>query len=253
MAGLDWARRRQTVYAIVVVITLVGLTALGWYVFVYAPPTCSDNIINQGEGGVDCGGPCARLCVAPRVDAQWTRPVKVADGVYHGVALVKNPLADATGTAIEYQLSLYDAGNILIAAREGTFDVLPGQTRTLFEANIITGSRVPVRAFTIINNGAWRTAEPVEVPLAIVTQELDQEALTLTATIENTSARTVNRIVADALLYNSDNVLIAASETKVASLSGRERKEISFTWSIPFSSPVARADIELRIDDAPRP
>jgi hypothetical protein len=250
---MDWARRRQTLYAIGVVLALVGAVALFWYVFFYAPPSCSDNIINQGEGGVDCGGPCARMCVAPRVDALWTRPVKVADGVYHGVALIKNPLADASGTTIEYQLSLYDAGNILIAAREGTFDILPGQTRTLFEANIITGSRVPVRAFTIINNGSWRTAEPQEVPLSIVTQELDQEALTLTATIENTSARTVTRIVADALLYNSDNILIAASETKVASLSGRERKEISFTWSTLFPSPVARADIELRIDDAPRP
>ena len=26
-------------------------------------PTCSDGIKNQGEGGIDCGGPCPRRCV----------------------------------------------------------------------------------------------------------------------------------------------------------------------------------------------
>ena len=25
-------------------------------------PSCMDGIQNQGEGGVDCGGPCAMLC-----------------------------------------------------------------------------------------------------------------------------------------------------------------------------------------------
>lgn len=28
-------------------------------------PTCSDGIRNQGEGGIDCGGPCIRGCVIP--------------------------------------------------------------------------------------------------------------------------------------------------------------------------------------------
>ncbi|NQX99201.1 MAG: hypothetical protein HRT73_15180 [Flavobacteriales bacterium] len=39
-----------------------SITAAGWEAAISCvacpPPTCSDGIINQGEAGVDCGGPC---------------------------------------------------------------------------------------------------------------------------------------------------------------------------------------------------
>ena len=33
-----------------------------------APPTCSDGVQNQGEAGVDCGGPCSSACIPITVD-----------------------------------------------------------------------------------------------------------------------------------------------------------------------------------------
>jgi hypothetical protein len=41
-----------------------------------APPSCSDNIQNQGEVGIDCGGPCPAGCPIPPVIAAPTPPAR---------------------------------------------------------------------------------------------------------------------------------------------------------------------------------
>lgn len=240
--------KRQVEYALGVIVTLAIAFGGGWYIFLYSPASCIDQTQNQGEEGVDCGGPCSTICKPPRVDAVWSRAVKVADGVYHAVALVKNPLSNAYGSHLNYALSLYDEGNILVAERKGSFDVAPGETRAIFEPNVVTGSRIPVRAFMVIEGGNWAKADPVQNPITIVTQNLDQEKLRLDATIENTTAAPITGIIADALLYNAQNILIAASETTLPSLAGRDRHDLTFTWGLPFPESVARADIEVRSD-----
>lgn len=58
----------------------------------YQAPTCSDGLSNQGEQGVDCGGPCAPcLCVSP-------------DGCHQGT------LDAATGACVVDQFSAVAAG-----------------------------------------------------------------------------------------------------------------------------------------------
>jgi hypothetical protein len=250
---MDWARRRQFLYGTGVVLFFVVIAALIYFVFIYRAPSCMDGIQNQDEAGIDCDGSCSLMCMAPRVDALWTRSVKVADGVYHAVAFVKNPKPDYRGTQVSYSISLYDEGNILVAERRGTVTLEPGESRAVFEPNIITGSRIPVRAFSTLDGGLWEKADPMTNPIRILSQNLDVENLKVTATLENTTAVAVNDIVADALLYDADDILVAVSETRLANIPARGRHDITFTWALPFTKPVARADIEVRSAHAPVP
>ncbi len=236
--------------AVGIIAILVGFVTLGWYAFFYTPPSCTDGIQNQDERGVDCEGMCANLCSTPRVDALWTRALKVTDGVYHGVSLIKNPLPLSTGAGLTYTLSLYDEGNILVAERRGTFDLDPGETRVIFEPNIVTGSRVPVRAFMKIDGGQWERAEVAKTPIRVIPGTVDQAALTLGATLENTTAVAVNNIIADALLYDQDGIVVAASETRVPVIPGRARQDVTFTWATSFTKMVTTSDIIVRIQHA---
>lgn len=251
--ALEWARRRQVLYGVGVVLFFLVIAVIIYFVFVYRAPSCMDGIQNQDEAGIDCDGMCTTMCSPPRVDQLWTRSVKVADGVYHTVAFVKNPKPDYRGTNIAYVISLYDVGNILVAERRGTVTLEPGESRAIFEPNVITGSRIPVRTLTKLDGGNWDKAQPITNPIRIVTQELDSAGLNLTATLENTTAVVVNDVVADALLYDADDILIAASETRLASIPARGRHDITFTWVVAFTKPVARADIEVRSAHAPTP
>ena len=99
---MRWAVQRQLFIALLILGFFGMLAAGGWYVFLYAPPSCTDGIINQDEEGVDCGGVCKLLCQAPRVSALWSRAVLIAPGVYHAVALVRNPEASAGTERLPY-------------------------------------------------------------------------------------------------------------------------------------------------------
>lgn len=229
----------------------MALTALGWYVLIYEPPSCTDGIQNQDERGVDCEGACDRMCTFPRVDALWSRAVKTADGVYHGVALIKNPLPNAKGTRLSYTMSLYDSGNILVAERRGAFSLAPGETRVIFEPNIVTGERVPVRAFMKIDGGLWERSDPAAQLLRVIPGTVDEETRTLTATIENATPNAVSNIIADALLFDAEGVLVTASESKVPTIAARARQELIFTWPEAFQRPVITWDILVRLDALP--
>ncbi len=248
---MGWALRRRAGIAGGIALFFAALTLLTWYLFFYAPPTCFDGIQNQDEQGIDCDGVCTLMCLAPRVDADWTRAVRTAPGVYHGVSLIKNPLTDVRGTDLQYTMSLYDSENILVAERRGRLALDPGATRVLFEPNITTGARIPVRAIVRVDGGVWERGQSTADEIRIIPGVVDERALTFTATLENMTPQAQNAIVANALLYDADGILVTASETRVPVLGARERQEIVFTWPEPFARPIRTSDIVVRIDERP--
>lgn len=244
---MRWSLQRQLLYAFsfLAVAILVGVGT--WYFFFYNEPTCSDSVQNQNESGIDCGGVCASLCEAPRVSALWARAVPVATGVYHAVALVRNPEPNAGTGALPYAFQLFDEKNILIAERRGTTFLKPGETIPFFEANIITGERKPARTFLVLGTASWVTMSRYESPVVITSRELDQQKLILSATLENTSARAVGPVVITALVYDESDLVIGASQTKVDRMLGKGTRDIVFTWQKPFEKPVVRTEIVARL------
>lgn len=244
---MRWAVRRQLFFAIIIAMFIGAVVALFWYVFLYAPASCMDGIQNQDERGVDCGGLCIDLCEAPRVSALWSRAVQIAPGVYHAVAMVRNPEPDAGTERLPYIFSIFDSENILIATREGVMRLDPGEIVPLFEPNILTGERVPTRSFITLGNAEWRKLDRVDIPIRVVSQSLDVESLRLSALIENTSPLPVHDIAVTSLLYDADGTLVTTSQTTVDTLGPRERREITMTWQLPFAPEVVKTDVVVRL------
>ena len=238
---------RQLLFALGAFV-LIGVFVAGFYfLYIFSPASCTDGVLNQTEEGIDCGGECARLCVAPNVTALWARSVRVAPGVYHAVALVKNPDTRATGD-VPYTVSLFDDENILIAQREGTLRLLPGDIAPLFEANVVVGERPPARTFVDIGTGEFTTAERGTSPIRVLSWDFDEEAGRLIASMENQSTLNVGSVTVTALLMNDNELLINASQTVVEGFAPRERVDAVFTWQEPFSESPTRVDIIPRIN-----
>jgi len=246
MSDMPWSSMRQLLIALVVGAVLFVLGATAYFTFIYRAPSCTDGVQNQGEEGVDCGGACTRLCVQPNVSTLWSRSVAVAPGVYHAVALIKNPDTSAAGT-FPYTVSLFDAENILVATREGSFTILPGEIAPLFEANIITGERVPVRTFVDIGPGVFDRMERVSPPVRSLSFNVNEKTGVVTATVENQTLFPIDDVVVTALLYDSTGLLVRASETLVERLEARERRTLVFTWQEPFEKKPAEIDIIPRV------
>lgn len=244
---MRWTAKRQFLYASSVFAVIAILSVSAWYFFIYEPPSCSDGIVNQDEEGIDCGGTCPALCSAPRVSALWARSVRVAPGVYHAVAMIRNPESKAGTDSIPYTISLFDTENILVAEVRGTMPLEPGDVVPLLYKNILTGERVPVRTFVTFGEAKWDVRPRGDSPVRIISQELDEAGLRLTATVENITPYPQSNITLTALVYDEKEVLIAASQTTIGRLLPRDSRDIVFTWQEPFEGPVLRADITAHV------
>ena len=60
---ISWSKKRQIIYLALVVGFFIFVTTVFLFFLLYETPTCFDGKQNQEEIGIDCGGPCVRLCV----------------------------------------------------------------------------------------------------------------------------------------------------------------------------------------------
>lgn len=248
-----WAAKKRTVYFLIVLAALFTIVGVPVFFATRHAPTCTDGIENQGEAGVDCGGPCALQCAfqVPPPIIRWARSFKVTSGVYNAVAMVENTALDVGTDRIAYTFKLYDSRNVLIAERAGETFLPPKRLAPIFEGGIRTGERTPSRTFFEFSAvPAWKRVPPKEDgALVVANTTLRDEASKprLEATLSNTAVRTVSGIEVVAVMYDKNDNAIAASKTLVDSLPKDATARLVFTWSEPFSVPVARTEIISRV------
>lgn len=249
---VSWSTRRKSIYIIGTLLVFLFALALPlWYV-TYKAPSCFDGLQNQGELGVDCGGPCSLLCKAHALDliVHWQRMFRVKDGVYNATSYVENPNLDSGIEKIAYRFKLYDSNSLLIYERRGETFIPPKKILGIFEANIKTGSRVPVRAlFEFLGSPAWKTNFPKEPALVVNSKLLkEQDGLPiLTASLQNLTGNPVYNIEVVAILYDDLDNAVASSRTVVDSISKAGATPIVFTWPEAFEKPVNRIEFTYRV------
>ena len=235
-------------------IAIVFMIIAGWVFVAYfnKPPTCSDNKQNQGELGVDCGGPCLLLCPAQYapLNVLWSRFSKVSDGDYNVLAYIENPNLNASSYNLNYVFKLYDSRGILLKERAGTTFAPPNKVMAVFEAEMQTGNQVPARVeFSFTSNAVWLKQNSMETSLSVSQSVLERtdSAPRLTAVISNKTANPIKNVEAIAIVYNADGNTIAFSRTVVDSVGGKDSLAVSFNWPKPFTDAYARTEIILKV------
>ncbi len=246
-----WASRRKATYIGSFLAIIAALAAVPIYQAFQVEPTCFDGKQNQGELGVDCGGPCSLLCdfQVGSLQVLWSRSFPVTDRYYNAVAYIENPNLDAGVLEVPYLFQLYDAQNVLVTERRGRTFISNTAITPIFEPRIEVGNRTPVRTFFRFEGSMpWRSL----TRLREVTIE-DQRVLRadseprLEATIRNATLEDVRNIEVVAVVFNTAGNAIAVSQTAVPLLEQQSTETIFFVWPQPFSEPVGRIDIIPRI------
>ncbi|MFA6601917.1 MAG: hypothetical protein WCT02_03595 [Candidatus Paceibacterota bacterium] len=234
----SWSHRRKSSYAIVVIaIVLVAVTSIA-FLFFYKTPTCFDGIQNGGEGGIDCGGRCSRLCQSSFLppSVTWTRFEKVAPGFYNVAAYIVNPNVEGTAFDAPYRFSLYDSKGILIVEREGVVTLPPHRNTLAFQAQVSVGQREPVKAiFEFIEAGPnWQKASDQLSSLVfdsgVYTE--DQDSSSLSATLKNVGVQNLGRMSVYAVLKDAEGNAIGFSKTVIDGIPAKSMVTAPFTW--PF-------------------
>ena len=88
-----WAFWRRVQYGGGVAVFFIALFTAVYYLYLFQPASCFDGIQNHGETGVDCGGPCVRICTASVAspEIEWVQAFENGSGQYNAVASVNHP------------------------------------------------------------------------------------------------------------------------------------------------------------------
>ena len=248
-----WATRRRTIILLLISAFIALFVVLPYWLIHREVPSCVDNKQNQGEEGVDCGGPCANLCkgAAKDITVLWTKVFAVRPGAYDIVSYNENPNFDVGAPSIAYTAKLYDASGAVIAEREGTTFAASNERFAIFEGGMLTGNKVPTGGSIEITPGyQWVTVDRPQKLFSVTDKVLvgSDKKPKLTATLHNEQPEIIRNIDVMAIIYDSKGEAVGVSDTKVERLDGNGNENIFFTWSLPFNYVAETEKCEMPVD-----
>lgn len=248
-----WATRRRIITVLLIVAFFALFFVLPYWLLHQEVPSCVDKKQNQGEEGVDCGGPCANLCkgAAKDITVLWTKIFAIRPGSYDIVSYNENPNFDVGAPSIAYTARLYDESGAVIAEREGTSYAASNERFAIFEGGLLTGDKVPARGSIEITPGyQWIVANRPKKLFSVTDKVLigSDRQPKLTATLHNEQPEIFRNIDVVAIIYDSKGEAVGASNTKVERLDGNSDGNIFFTWPAPFNYVAETEKCEMPVD-----
>ncbi|MDB5204739.1 MAG: hypothetical protein JWP09_767 [Candidatus Taylorbacteria bacterium] len=247
---MNWGSRRK--FKILGTIWAVIFIALGIFVytkFLNKAPSCFDNVQNQDEMGVDCGGICALVCPLesrPPITV-YSRLFKAGPGAYSALALVENPNQNVFSTNMQYIFKVYDEKNILLFEVPGQTFVPPGRVFPIFEHSILTGNREASKITFEINSDAivWQKGQFIDPNIKVtnVNNEVVDTRSRITADIENDEVYAMKNMEVIAVVYDKDGNAHESSATIIDYISPSDKTNVTFTWNYKFDFDVSKIDV----------
>ena len=244
----SWANRRKLTYISVTVITLVIVVGVPTFFLLYKPPTCSDGIQNQGEQGIDCGGPCRTLCqsdfLAPSII--WAKYEPVAPGIYNLAAYVENPNINGAAVNVPYSFSVYDNQGLLIVEKEGTMTIPANRNTLAFVGGVNTGQRIPFKVtFQFTAPPLWQKSHDTLSNLVVTNKSYTESAnsAALQVTFGNNALTPYDTITTYVVLSDANGNAIGFSKSEIDEIAPGAKTTIPFTWPFSLKGAVVTEDV----------
>jgi hypothetical protein len=247
-------RTIKRIVIILVYLIIFGGIGTGLYFLFRTAPTCADNIQNQGEEGVDCGGPCAaceKIPVAQNLQVIEKAIVPGETGKYDVLARVTNPNPQLGAASFDYTFSLLDDSGQIISQSSGTGFILPGQTKYVLAFNI-ESQTMPTGVDFQIKSFEWSKFTQFESPnISVSAKEFSLAGggepgfARLTAKVRNQSNYDFHKITVNAVVRDKAGNPIAVNTTNLNDVLINEEREVNFSWSSPFPIDPMSARIEV--------
>ncbi|MFZ1074834.1 MAG: hypothetical protein WAN50_00455 [Minisyncoccia bacterium] len=247
---MSWATKRRLFILLIIGSVVAAFLAVVLIATFYKSPSCSDGVQNQGETGIDCGGPCPYRCA---LDEQppvvlFTQ-VLPNNGRTDIIASVENKNIDAAAKDVPYTIALYDANHAHLRDISGMFDLPAAQSVPIFVPNVFADTQIVVAsAFLTVDPSApkWfsMTNDPRIVPsVSNITQTGTAAAPRIEAVLSNPSATLLNDVLTIVVVKDMQGNVIAASQTIVPLIPAQGQATATFTWNGAFSTTTASIQV----------
>ncbi len=219
--------------------------------------TCVDNIKNQDEEGIDCGGSCPFPCrVIPKIDDVKTLRsfvVPAGNGLYDVIFDIKNPHSELGIPDLTYTVVLQDSGGEEIRKLTGKSFLLPGETAFVI-IPAVRLDRVPATVNPIFHDALW--VKPRIDPPALEVLNSTFRALPAgntfsseaTGIVKNNSPYGFNAVVISILLFDNQGGIMGSITSEVNTLKSREARFFQVSWPEPFTRSVGEVRMIPRVN-----
>ncbi|MEK7638629.1 MAG: vWA domain-containing protein [Patescibacteria group bacterium] len=230
-----WALGRRIIYGSGFLVFSATIATSWYFLYLYEPANCFDNVQNGNESGIDCGGGCVRICAVDVAPPQvlWAKSFKITDSQYNAVAYVENRNQTAATPELNYTFILKNKDTV-VAERSGTTVLPPNSVYPIFEGRILIGTDEAVTDTEIILEGAdlWLPATVGRDQFrALGSNLVDADSHPrLNVEIENTELTRARDVEVVATIFSQDGLPVTASQTFIESIEPRTTSEIVFTW-----------------------
>ncbi|MDB5244325.1 MAG: hypothetical protein JWN18_195 [Parcubacteria group bacterium] len=238
---MSWAARRRFIILFILGAVAVAFLAVVLISTVYKTPTCSDKTQNQGEAGVDCGGPCSYLCTPQVVPPTvlFTKAITNEQGRTDIVASIENKNLTAAAKGVPYNVLIYGPHQALLKTVTGRVDLPPGGKQTVYIPGVLFNNQTVVNSFLEIDPIApkWFTLtfDPRIVPFVTnVNQTGSLTAPRITATLGNRTVVVQSNVQVVVVVRDARGEVIGASQTVVPSIAAQGDSGATFTWNSAF-------------------
>lgn len=226
-------------------LAIIILIGWGLYRLAVPAPTCTDNIQNQGEEGVDCGAVCGKSCPVALLPLA-TPSVQLIKYVNDGsdvLVRLDNPNAIYGAPMVPYTMTVTDVSGKELTTRHGTTFANPLEPHYLvFPLIGLTG--VPTKADLQLDDSgvqwsALATQEGTGIEFAVRQDQLVPTASSLRyqADIVNNSKFDFDQVEVAVLLYDQSGKVVGAGSTVLSTLKAGQLRGTVIDW--PFALPSA--------------
>lgn len=242
--------KKQLVIAIIFFLILSGLVFLIYW-FSQPGPSCFDGFQNQGEEGIDCGGPClpCEMAALKNIEVLWTEVIKTKDNFYDVGAQIKNPNQNYGAGELPYSFKFYDVNNNFITEQQGLTYILPNQTKYLIETKIESTYQI-VKTELSFGQIQWQKLRDYQPPQLMIRQKeyhlLEKQPGFSQASgiVVNKSNFDFERVDIDCLLFNSVHQLLGLNTTEIWTLLAGQERHFVATWFEPIGGQAVSVEME---------
>jgi hypothetical protein len=240
---------KKIIYGIAWNVLLAAVLVTLYFAFVRQAPSCTDGTLNQGEQGIDCGGPCASCEAKNLVSIRTIRDVEVfrtASGKATLLAAILNP---NTGYVAEfsYEFVVLDARGNVLERISGSDTLFASETRYLITGSVETAAQKIGKVTLTIGDPQWKPKREVLRPdvsvLPGARTTIENGTIYARGSVRNQSTASAEGIRVVAFLLDRSGNELFVGQALVSRLSGGS--EEPFVVQFPSDASLAtRVDVD---------
>lgn len=244
---------------IISVLFLFGVVVLGiaLYFVIIPEPTCLDGKRNQGEKGIDCGGPCFPCPEQPNlenlsvVSIEW---VYDRDDKYDAAVKIKNPNNLYGANKFDLKITFFsESGQQLKEQKLNSF-ILPGEEKYVLSQGVAL-NEAPADVKVEIASETWEKFDDYQKPdLIINSKRFDilsggsSDYAKAWGTLINNSRYDFETITIKVVLRDDRGKLLAENSHIMNTVRAKEQRDFFANFPHQFAGSVANVEVEPEVD-----